>query len=68
MIKLNGNIRLTAPELKEFQVDTGCTKAPTTEAEFNQRLQDAADYWRIESGGDDPAANLLATLIELDKI
>lgn len=67
MIKLNGKIRLTAKELKEFQADTGSTRIPTTEVEFNQCLQDAADYWR-QMDGDDPAANLLATLIELDKI
>lgn len=68
MIRLNGSIRLTAQECKAYIANTGRTKIPTTEAEHNQCLQDAADYWRQETGGDDPAANLLAALLEADKI
>ena len=68
MITLNGKIRLTAQERKTFQANTGSTRIPLTVAEYNQGLQEAADYWRQETGGDDPSANLLSAFLELYKI
>ena len=68
MIVLDGKIRLTAKEIISHRIDTGIQKVPLTVAEYNQQLQDAAAYWRQETGGDDPAGNLLANLLELDQV
>ncbi|MCX7173741.1 MAG: hypothetical protein NT159_07425 [Proteobacteria bacterium] len=65
-------IRLTADELKNFRRATGRQGPPTTIAAYNRELQNSADAWREattgEDGETDPAANLLARLLEFQKI
>ena len=68
MITFNGSIRLTTKEFQSYKKDTGRTKVPKTVAEYNRHLQEAADYWRQATGEDDPVGNLLAELIEYEKV
>ena len=67
MIREGNQVRLTKKEQDQFRHETGCTKLPTTVGEYNQRMQEVADYYR-QHGGGEPEAEVLAQLYEMWKI
>ncbi|MDE3023055.1 MAG: hypothetical protein KGI54_14600 [Pseudomonadota bacterium] len=67
MIVLDGQIKLNKNEIESFKQDTGLNIIPDTVEEYNQHLQNAADYWRSSIPGD-TCSELLAELIEAEKI
>ncbi|MDE3023886.1 MAG: hypothetical protein KGI54_18875 [Pseudomonadota bacterium] len=67
MIVIGNKLKLNDNELKIYQADTGLNTIPTTVEQYNQNLQNAADFWRKEAL-DDPSAELLAKLIENNKV
>jgi hypothetical protein len=68
MLRVDDKIRLSEKERKDFGHFWGLGEAPTTVAEYNKRLEQAAKAWETSEPEISPEAKLLAAIARDQKL